>query len=114
MQNFTLIVQWTSVMDTGYFIPSDFPCFSELNITNTNKMETDDASDGIISDDIILNLTNEDIFQEVGDPVRGSTPTPSTPGVPQPMANPPMLEELANKPPPFQFLHTGTHYCLMY
>ena len=67
---------------------------------NTNEMETDD-----VIEDIILDVTTEDLFQEVGDPVRGSTPTPSTAGVPKPMADQSMLEELATNPPAFQFLN---------
>ena len=67
---------------------------------NTTNMENDD-----VIDDIILDLTTEDLFQEVGDPARDSTPTPSAPSVLQPMADPPMLEELATNPPPFLFLN---------
>jgi hypothetical protein len=44
---------------------------------NTTKMETED-----VIDDIILDVTTEDLFQEVGDPVRDSTP--SAPSAPQP------------------------------
>ena len=51
---------------------------------NTTNMETDD-----VIDDIILDLTTEDLFQEVGDPARDSTPTPSAPSVLQPMADHP-------------------------
>ena len=63
-------------------------------------MEIDD-----ITDNIILDVSPEDLFQEVGGPARDSTPTPSAPSVPQPLANPPMLDELATYPPPILFLN---------
>ena len=45
------------------------------------------------------------LVQEVGGPARDSTPTPSTPSVPQPMVSTPMLEELASHPPTYLFLN---------
>ena len=74
---------------------SDNPCFSELNTTDMD----------ISIDDIILDLSSDDLVQDVRGPARDSTPTPSTPSVPQPMVITPMLEELATHPPPFLFLN---------
>ena len=71
--------------------------------TNENEMDIDNVNDDILPDDIIL--SNEDLLQEVGDPARGSTRPPITPAVPQPMAAPSMLDELATTTPPFQFLN---------
>ena len=68
-------------------------------------MDIDNVNDDILPDDIILDLSNEDLLQEVGDPARGSTPPPSKPAVPQPIAAPSMLEELATTIPPFLFLN---------
>ena len=58
-----------------------------------------------MSPGIILDVSPEDLFQEVGGPARDSTPTPSALSVPKPLANPPMLEELTTHPPLILFLN---------
>ena len=81
-------------MSRGPDANSDNPCFSELNTTIMD----------ISIDNIILDLSSDDLVREVGGPARASTPTPSAPSVPQPVTSTPMLEELDSHPPKFLFL----------
>jgi hypothetical protein len=73
--------------------------------SNENEMDIDNVIDDILPDDIILDLSNEDLLQDVGDSARGSTPLPRTPAVSQPLAAPSMSEERATTTPPFLFLN---------
>ena len=70
-----------------------------MNNQENEEMDTTGVPDDIQLDEIICDLSNQDLLQD--------TP-PGSPLVPKPTASMPMLEELEITPPPFSFLNDST------
>ena len=70
-----------------------------MNNQENEEMDTTGVPDDIQLDEIICDLSNQDLLQD--------TP-PGSPLVPQPIASMPMLEELEITPPPLSFLNDST------